>query len=157
MSKQTPRHKLATEVGRISEANESGTLHDDDFESIMSLVAAYDSETYVQKGDGETTYDYATLLGRSSSELPDPPDDEHRAPLTLRNYASRLRRLGKMDAQNPLADAPTEELNRRMREIEMGTAEFVKDGGVTKNSIRSYQTALRTLLKFDWTNAEHTS
>lgn len=154
MSKQTPRHKLATEVGRISEANESGALQNEDFESILTLVAAYDSEAYVQKGDGETTYDYASLLGRSSSELPDPPDGEHRAPLTLRNYASRLRRLAKMDVQDPIADAPTEELNRRMREIEMGTAEFVKDGGVTKNSIRSYQTALRTLLKFDWTNAE---
>ncbi|GAA0261491.1 hypothetical protein GCM10009000_092410 [Halobacterium noricense] len=108
------------------------------------MCAGFDDETYVESdvGDG-TIYKYDELLGVPLEELPSLEDSK--SSLTLRNYTDRLRRLS-TEADALLVDHDADGLSILLRKFETGEADSVKDEGITHNTVRTYQTALRTFI-----------
>ena len=147
MSRQTPRHKFARAVECLVDSHETGEVIDDDFRALIEMCAAYDDKSYVQKNDDEgRTFDYADILDVTPRELPRPPNEETKSSLTLRNYLDRLRRMA-AEEEVALTDHSAENFNQLLRSLELGTAPWVKDEGLTNNTVRTYQTAVRAFLK----------
>lgn len=115
----TPREKLEARFETFEEYVEAGEIDTQTAESIRELIHAYDeSNVMVTKPKGES----------------------HRSTSTLMSWLYRLTIFAR---QQDLTTATAEVLKADVQAMHDGSYPHVKDSGLTKGTLRSYQAALR--------------
>jgi integrase/recombinase XerD len=88
---------------------------------------------------GSDAYDDSNVM------VPTPADEGSRTPGTLKSWLYRLMAFAQ---ERDLTDATADELNRDVQAMHDGEHPAVKDGGIKKTTLRSYQAALRKFYGF---------
>lgn len=115
MTKKTPRLQYEQSRSRLERYAENGEISDRDAELILEYANAYDA-------DNITT--------------PKPEGESHKTLSTLRSYVNDLNRVAR---HTELATATGEDINQAMQAFLDGSAEGVKDSGLAKSTVRTYQ------------------
>lgn len=115
----TPREKLAARFRTFDGYVERGEIDDATAEAIRELVHAYDDQNVM---------------------VPKPTGEKSREPGTLMSW---LYRLAVFARYRDLTTATADELNGDVQSMLDGSHPYVKDEGLTRDTLRSYQAALR--------------
>lgn len=120
----TPRDKYEARKKSFREAVENGEIDEKTAEAIEELINAYDEDNVM---------------------VTCPPGESHRAPGTLTSWLYRLMVFGK---GNDLTNTSLDELKQDIQDMYDGSHSAVKDDGLTKGTLRSYQAALRKFYRY---------
>lgn len=120
----TPRDKLNARKRSFKAAVENGEIDEDTGTAIEELLNAYDEDNVM---------------------VTCPPGESHRAPGTLTSWLYRLMVFGK---GNDLTNTSLDELKQDIQDMYDGSHPAVKDDGLTKGTLRSYQAALRKFYRY---------
>ena len=95
---------------------------------------------YVDSDDADRILKMADAYDANNLVVDTPDSQETKAPTTLKNYLSALKSVAVHVA---LTDTTATELNTIMQGFHDGSLDGVKEGGLTKGSVRNYQNALK--------------
>lgn len=118
-------HRLQQELKVLEEKLDDGEITESDYDAIRKHMRAYDPDDMTES----------------------PPENAEgnartKKPSSIANEIADLRRVAvRMDT--PLTEATTLDINQHTTDLRKGNVDGVKDGGLSKNSISSYQVALR--------------
>lgn len=115
----TPREKFERRRQTFKEYVNAGEIDEQTAEAIDELLDAYDGENVM---------------------VPTPEGEGTREPGTLMSWLYRLMTFGR---ERDLTAATADELNRDIQAMHDGEHPLVKDGGIKRTTLRSYQAALR--------------
>lgn len=115
----TPREKYERRRQTLNEYIEAGKIDTKTGDAIKQLADAYD--------------DHNVMVST-------PPGESTREPGTLLSWVYRLMMFA---AERDLTDTSIEDLKSDIQRMHDGTHSRVKDGGIKKSTLRSYQAALR--------------
>lgn len=115
----TPREKLDRRRQTFNEYVEEGEIDTDTAEAVLELIDAYDGDKITVSA---------------------PQGEGSRAPGTLMSWLYRLMQFAR---ENDLTTATAEELNHEVERMHSGEYPTVKESGIKKSTLQSYQAALR--------------
>lgn len=114
----TPREKYERRRETFNEYIEAGEIDPDTADAIRELLNAYDHNVMVSTPQGEGTREPSTLM-------------------------AWLYRLMQFARYRDLTDATADDLNHDVQRMHNGDHPTVKDSGIKKSTLQSYQAALR--------------
>ncbi|MFB6255565.1 MAG: tyrosine-type recombinase/integrase [Haloplanus sp.] len=133
----TPRENLREAKRTLQRAAERGDVSDADADRIEELCAAFDPD------------DMTTSLPSDGEHVEDTKPKKRN---TIRGWMQYLKRtaerLDRGDHDSTLSDADADTINQLMTDMRAGNHPDVKDDGLSNNSIRNYQAAVRRFYRY---------
>lgn len=124
MADKTPHGRYKRQKRLVKKRRDEGDISQESCDLIIEFCNAYDEDNI---------------------EVPCPDGESHLKYGTLRQ---KMYHLGRVAQNVELADATKDDINKVMQSLFDGTAPIVKDSGLSKSSVRTYQMSVRTFYDY---------